>query len=185
MQMSSETIDAVARALRLSMRMPSDTTPGQRIAAARKLKSWSQTDLAREVGVTRAAVGLWEINKTSPTTANYQKIAARTGASYAYLTLGEGQMIGHSASARETSHIGQRLENIRRTLVPDLPSQIGRAAEWAEIITSGDLPAPEIVLAIHQATSLPMGYIAYGDVSGVPPETLGALLREALSNRSG
>lgn len=51
------------------------TTVGDRIIEARKAKDMTQLDLAKRLGVSRAAVGQWEINATSPSIAKLEEVA--------------------------------------------------------------------------------------------------------------
>ncbi|QGH74841.1 transcriptional repressor [Bacteriophage DSS3_MAL1] len=51
------------------------TTVGERIIEARKAKDMTQLDLAKRLGVSRAAVGQWEINATSPSIAKLEEVA--------------------------------------------------------------------------------------------------------------
>ncbi|WNL50667.1 transcriptional regulator [Ruegeria phage RpAliso] len=48
---------------------------GDRIIHARKAKDMTQLDLAKRLGVSRAAVGQWEINSTSPSIAKLEEVA--------------------------------------------------------------------------------------------------------------
>ena len=63
---------------------------GDRIALVRKLAGWGQTKLAKEVGVTRGAVGQWEMGKTQPTSSNLGEIAVKAGVDYDWLATGRG-----------------------------------------------------------------------------------------------
>jgi transcriptional regulator with XRE-family HTH domain len=51
------------------------TTVGDRIIEARKAKDMTQLDLSTRLGVSRAAVGQWEINSTSPSIAKLEEVA--------------------------------------------------------------------------------------------------------------
>jgi transcriptional regulator with XRE-family HTH domain len=48
---------------------------GDRIVEARKAKNMTQLDLAKRLGVSRAAVGQWEIDATSPSIAKLNEVA--------------------------------------------------------------------------------------------------------------
>lgn len=50
-------------------------TVGDRIEQARKSKDMTQLDLAKRLGISRAAVGQWEINATSPSIAKLEEVA--------------------------------------------------------------------------------------------------------------
>lgn len=54
-------------------------TVGDRIIEARKTKDMTQLDLAKRLGVSRAAVGQWEINATSPSIAKLEEVAMVLG----------------------------------------------------------------------------------------------------------
>lgn len=63
---------------------------GKRIAEARDWKGLSQTDLADQIGVTRAAPGQWEIGKTSPSMLNLIKTALITDYAVEWLATARG-----------------------------------------------------------------------------------------------
>lgn len=50
-------------------------TVGSRIVEARKAKDMTQLDLAKRLGISRAAVGQWEIDATSPSIAKLEEVA--------------------------------------------------------------------------------------------------------------
>lgn len=50
-------------------------TVADRIIEARKAKNMTQLDLATRLGISRAAVGQWEINATSPSIAKLEEVA--------------------------------------------------------------------------------------------------------------
>jgi transcriptional regulator with XRE-family HTH domain len=81
-------------------RKPKDHLPtvGARIAAARQAAGLSQSDLAREVGVTRGAAGQWEAGTTQPSSANLGKIALATGFAYEWLATGRGRPRSNESS---------------------------------------------------------------------------------------
>ena len=54
-------------------------TVGDRIVEARKAKDMTQLDLSKRLGVSRAAVGQWEINATSPSIAKLEEVALVLG----------------------------------------------------------------------------------------------------------
>lgn len=55
------------------------TTVGSRIVEARKAKEMTQLDLAKLLGISRAAVGQWEIDATSPSIAKLEEVAMILG----------------------------------------------------------------------------------------------------------
>lgn len=80
---------------------------------------------------------------------------------------------------------GRRLENIRRALAPNLPSQIGLSStDWTELLKQGDV-AIDLAVKIQKVTSLPSGYITYGDPTGIERATLARLLAFALDDFFG
>lgn len=68
-----------------------------RIRAARRLKRWSQAELAAQLGVDRSAVGHWERGQGStPSAARMLALAEVTGVNFAWLTSGLQPMVGGS-----------------------------------------------------------------------------------------
>lgn len=55
------------------------TTVGDRIIEARKAKDMTQLDLAKRLGISRAAVGQWEINATHPSISKLEEVAMVLG----------------------------------------------------------------------------------------------------------
>lgn len=55
------------------------STVGARIIEARKAKDMTQLDLATKLGISRAAVGQWEIDATSPSIAKLEEVALILG----------------------------------------------------------------------------------------------------------
>lgn len=51
------------------------STVGERIIEARKAKDMTQLDLAKRLGISRAAVGQWEIDSTSPSISKLEEVA--------------------------------------------------------------------------------------------------------------
>lgn len=62
---------------------------GQRIAALRKEKGFTQEYLAQQLSVSRQAVGKWEKNLSAPDTSNLIALSQILGCSVEYLTTGE------------------------------------------------------------------------------------------------
>lgn len=48
---------------------------GERIIEARKAKDYTQLDLSKRLGISRAAVGQWEIDSTSPSISKLEEVA--------------------------------------------------------------------------------------------------------------
>ena len=65
---------------------------GRRIAAARKHKGLSQTDLGKAFSITRSAVSQWESEGTAPSSSNLRSISVECGVSYEWLATGTGTM---------------------------------------------------------------------------------------------
>lgn len=63
-------------------------TVGDRIRIAREAKGWKQADLARALGLSRAAVGQWEIDKTAPSISKMVEVAKALGALPEYIAFG-------------------------------------------------------------------------------------------------
>jgi transcriptional regulator with XRE-family HTH domain len=59
---------------------------GKRIAAARKARGYSQKDLADRVGVTRGAVGQWEVGTTNVKYENLEKLSSVLNVPVSYFT---------------------------------------------------------------------------------------------------
>lgn len=63
-------------------------TVGDRIVEARKLKEMTQLDLSKLLGISRAAVGQWEINSTSPSITKLEEVAMLLGVEPEWLAYG-------------------------------------------------------------------------------------------------
>lgn len=76
-------------------------TVGERIIEARKAKDMTQLDLSKRLGVSRAAVGQWEINSTSPSIAKLEEVAMVLGVAPQWLAYsvqpGEARVVYKSA----------------------------------------------------------------------------------------
>lgn len=64
------------------------TTVGARIIEARNAKDMTQQDLATKLGISRAAVGQWEIDKNSPNLQKVREIARITGVAPQWIAYG-------------------------------------------------------------------------------------------------
>jgi len=67
-----------------------DLTIGARIASARDQAGWTQTKLAKAVGVSRGAVSQWEADRTEPSAPNCRKIASLLKVDSDWLSTGRG-----------------------------------------------------------------------------------------------
>lgn len=70
---------------------------GARIASARG-KKFTQTSLAKQLGITRSSVSQWEGGDTEPTSTNLRAIAILTGVDFNWLATGRGETGSASAS---------------------------------------------------------------------------------------
>jgi transcriptional regulator with XRE-family HTH domain len=77
---------------------------GERIAAARRAREWTQGDLAAQVGVSRSAVAQWETGRAGQVTANLSRIAEVLEVGIEYLMHGAEQRAPREAiNAEETA----------------------------------------------------------------------------------
>ena len=68
-------------------------TLGERIAAARQIKGWDQATLASKIGVTRATVSDWELNKVKDLRGvNLFKLASELEVNAKWIAINEGGM---------------------------------------------------------------------------------------------
>lgn len=67
---------------------------GDRIKSLRREAGLSAAALARELGVTRSAVGQWESGATGPSMTHLSRIAALTGVAFEWLATGRGSPRG-------------------------------------------------------------------------------------------
>src|SRR5690606_34258644 len=67
---------------------PGDTTLGERIRTARKAARLTQTDLARQLGLTPQSVQQWEQDQSEPRRKRMVDLAAALGVSVTYLEHG-------------------------------------------------------------------------------------------------
>lgn len=80
---------------------------GERIAALRKQKDMSQTDLAKAAGVSREIIGRYERSEASPSIDVAKKIAAAFDVSLDYL-------VGEGANASFDKKSLKRIEDIEK-----------------------------------------------------------------------
>lgn len=64
---------------------------GMRIAILRASKGWSQTELARRIGVSASAVGMYEQGRREPSLGILLRLAQELGATTDYLLMGQTQ----------------------------------------------------------------------------------------------
>ena len=80
-------------------------TRGERIQQARKHRKMTQAEVARKMGVSRAAVGQWEINATKPDLDDMKKLASLLGFSASWLSWCEGRPIASTRSKAEVASV--------------------------------------------------------------------------------
>lgn len=84
---------------------------GNRITELRKVKNWSQTDLAKKIGVSRVIIGRYEHNDATPSIDIAKKIADAFNVSLDYL-------VGEGKNASFDKKTVQRLQDIEE-MKPD------------------------------------------------------------------
>lgn len=87
-----------------------------RLAFLRIGKGWSQAELARRIGVSPSAVGMYEQGRREPSLSLVVQLAREFGVSTDYLLTGETQQRDPSATS-EAPHITVRVENLIRYLL--------------------------------------------------------------------
>lgn len=97
-------------------------TFGDRVAAAREAKGYSQADLARRIGVRKDTVEHWENDITESRANKLQMLAGLLNVSIRWLLTGEGE--GPESDINQTVEIAQALDEVRR-----LRTEMLRAAE--------------------------------------------------------
>ena len=78
-------------------------TLGEKIQALRKSRSWSQEQLAEQIGVTRQALSKWENGTAIPDTNNVIQLAKLFGVTTDYLLLEEGNGKEPAESAEQSN----------------------------------------------------------------------------------
>lgn len=74
-----------------------------RILRARRLKGWSQTELAKKLGVSRSAVGHWERpNGSVPSSERLAALAVALEVGLEWLATGRGSMMVETDTLRTT-----------------------------------------------------------------------------------
>ena len=82
-----------------------------RLAFLRIGKGWSQAELARRIGVSASAVGMYEQGRREPSLSLVVQLAREFGVSTNYLLTGETQQ-GDPSATSEAPHITVRVENL-------------------------------------------------------------------------
>ena len=88
---------------------------GKRSAILRISKGWSQAELARRIGVSASAVGMYEQGRREPSLGLLVRLAQELGATTDYLLMGEAPASDPSA-APELPSITVRTEVLLRLL---------------------------------------------------------------------
>lgn len=84
-----------------------DATVGGRIEAARKARDMTQQQLSAQLGVSRGAVGQWEINATSPAIAKMEEVAKILDVTPEWLSYGvenNGMRLVHQVASNDGVH---------------------------------------------------------------------------------
>lgn len=163
-------------------------TLGDRVAAERTAKGWSQARLAEEVSrrgfkIGQSAIGNIEANRVKDTPKCIVQLAEALSVQPAWLQYRKGSKSSKppAVSNAPITTAGRRLYAIRAALCPDLPAQIGVASEVAwEALT--DRPGglhPRIAQQVADVTGLPVEYVEDGDPSALTREQAVSLLVEA------
>lgn len=87
---------------------------GIRIAILRISKGWSQAELARRIGVSASAVGMYEQGRREPSLGLLVRLAQEFGVTTDYLLMGE--TLHSDPAATELSSITIRTEALVRLL---------------------------------------------------------------------
>lgn len=87
-------------------------TVADRIIEARKAKNMTQLDLATRLGISRAAVGQWEINATSPSIAKLEEVAMVLGV--------DPEWLAYNVTAGSTKVVYRNPERENIMWVPDV-----------------------------------------------------------------
>ncbi|ALU14495.1 HTH domain-containing protein [Eubacterium limosum] len=131
---------------------------GSKIKELRKKHGLSQADLAKKLGTTTAAIGMWESGKRHPQRANLMKLAEIFNVSTDYLIGYIGEPTPYSPSQKP--NLGERLAELRKHFSVT-QSQIATILEVdrstiANYETSGITPPLDklILLANFYGTSL-------------------------------
>lgn len=88
---------------------------GMRIAILRISKGWSQAELARRIGVSTSAVGMYEQGRREPSLGLLVRLAQELGTTTDYLLMGETPASDPSA-APELPSVSVRTEVLVRLL---------------------------------------------------------------------
>lgn len=85
---------------------------GERITEQRKVKNWSQADLANKIEVSRVIIGRYERNEAAPSIDVAKKIADAFNVSLDYL-VGEGQ---NATFDKQTLNLIQDIESLEPSI---------------------------------------------------------------------
>ena len=92
---------------------------GMRIALLRASNSWSQAELARRIGVSASAVGMYEQGRREPSLDLVVRLAREFGVTTDYLLMGDSLCL-NSATQLQLSAITIRTETLIRLLTHEI-----------------------------------------------------------------
>lgn len=148
------------RPVKRRMFAPGMSTVAQRLKIARERAGLSQSELARQLGITSQSVNIWESGKTRPSRDNLAALARLTNVSVHWLLLGEELQEQATTANLLASKFGGRI--VRRL---SMESAVARATP--------DSSAPELV------SIFPCGsdsyYIMLEDSSNDPVYPIGTI----------
>ena len=148
--------------------MPSELW--QRIKAARKSADISQTDIAKQMGCTRAAVSLWEQSnaavRTNPSLAQLKKLAEITGAPITWLVSDNSEINGEFTDITEEVFYVPLLE--WGEVSSYLKEPMNRLNNKKKVITPASLGKEAFAVTANDDTLSPL--ILKGDCVYIDPE---------------
>jgi transcriptional regulator with XRE-family HTH domain len=134
-----------------------DKNLGSRMKTARLRAGLSQAELSARIGVSRAAVCLWETGASSPSTGHLRAAADTLSVSVEWLASGRGEMT-QSARAREPGAEGERVDldklppHQRKVIESGLPNR--QAEVWRltsdEIAGAGYRPGDFLIVDVTE-----------------------------------
>lgn len=114
---------------------------GERIVEARKAKDMTQLDLAKRLGVSRAAVGQWEIDATSPSIAKLEEVAGVLGV--------EPEWLAYNVRHGEARIVYRSPERDNISWVAELA--FGESVEEAKEVEKWGVPADYLVRELRSS----------------------------------
>jgi len=147
------------------------------IREAREAKGWSQGELAKRVGVTRAAVSRWELDETAPTRHRAPRVAEALGiplntiSPYGQVEPNDAVEDGRKSNV-SAYDVGQRFAQLRKIMELDqIP--FGEKAGLSQSRLSGyergaRMLTVRAALALCETYRVTMDWLFRGDASGLP-----------------